>query len=128
MQDILACIPDPVVIVDSKNIVLAWNAAMEQLTGVQKTSVIGRNDCDHLFPFYDPARPALFSLFDASDVELNRYYPGAYRDGNAIVAPVRDKMEKEDPLSFFTIRAFPLRDPQDVRIGAMQIYSASRTR
>lgn len=121
MQDILACIPDPVVIVDSKNIVLAWNAAMEQLTGVQKTGAIGRNDCDRLFPFYDPTCPALFTLFDASDVELNRYYPGAYRDGTAIVAQVRDKTQKEDPLSFFTLRAFPLRDPEDVRIGAMQI-------
>ena len=76
MQDILACIPDPLVIVDNKNTVLAWNTAMEQLTGVQKTVAVGRNDCDQFFPFYNPARPALVTLFDAADDELARHYPG----------------------------------------------------
>ncbi|MGB9176898.1 MAG: PAS domain S-box protein, partial [Methanoregula sp.] len=121
MQDILAGIPDPIVIVDNENSVIAWNTAMEQLTEVQKTGVIGRNYCDHLFPFYDPTRPALFTLFEATDDELNRYYPGAYRDGTAIVAQVQDLTQKEDPLSFFTIRASPLHDPQGERIGAMQM-------
>ena len=76
MQDILTCIPDPVVIVDSKHAVLAWNAAMEKLTGVQGTGVIGRIDFCHHFPFYNPACPALFTLLDADDDEIKKYYPG----------------------------------------------------
>jgi len=121
MQDILAGIPDPVVIVDNKNAVIAWNTAMEQLTGVQKTSVIGRNDCDRFFPFYNSARPALFTLFDAADDELTRYYPGAYRDGPAIVAKVQNAMHQGNTLSLYTLRASPLFDPQEGRIGALQI-------
>jgi hypothetical protein len=91
------------------------------LTEVQKAGVIGRNYCDHLFPFYDPTRPALFTLFEATDDELKRYYPGAYRDGTLIIAQVQDLTQQEDPLSFFTIRASPLHDPQGERIGAMQM-------
>ncbi len=120
MQDILACIPDPVVIVDNKNAVIAWNAAMEKMTGVQKTAAVGRNDCDQFFPFYSPARPALVTLFDAADDELARHYPGAYRDGTAIVAQVQDTTHKGNP-ALYTIRASPLFDPQETRIGALQI-------
>jgi len=126
MQHILACIPDPVVIVDNKNAVIAWNAAMEQLTGVQKTVAVGRNDCDQFFPFYSPARPALVTLFDAADDELARHYPGAYRDGTAIVTQVQDTTHQGNP-ALFTIRASPLFDPQEARIGALQIIKPGPT-
>jgi len=124
LQDILACIPDPVVIVDRENAVIAWNSAMEQLTGVQKTGVIGRTDYDQLLPFYNPARPPLSSFFDASDDELERHYPGAYRDGTVITAQVRDLTKQDDPSVIFTIRASPLYDPQGLRTGAVLIIQS----
>jgi PAS domain-containing protein len=121
MQDILACIPDPVVIVDNTNAVIGWNAAMEQLTGIQKISVLGRKDYDRHFPFYDPGRSSLPDFFDLPDAELGRYYPGAYREGTTIIAHVGDPAHHRDPASCFTIRASPLQDPQGARIGAVQI-------
>jgi PAS domain S-box-containing protein len=124
MQDILACIPDPVVIVDRENAVIAWNSAMEQLTGVQKTGVIGRNDYDQLFPFHNPTRPPLSTFFDAPDDELERHYPGAYRDGTVIIAQVRDLTKQDAPSVIFTIRASPLCDPQGQRTGAVLIIQS----
>jgi PAS domain S-box-containing protein len=121
MQDVLACIPDPVVIVDRENAVIAWNSAMVQLTGVQKTGVIGRNDYDQLFPFHNPTRPPLSTFFDAPDDELERHYPGAYRDGTVITAQVRDLTKQDDPSVIFTIRASPLCDLQGLRTGAVLI-------
>lgn len=121
MQDILACVPYPVVITDHENCVIAWNAAMEQLTGIQKGQVAGRDDYEHLLPFNDPARPSLVTLFDATDEDLDRSYPGAYRQGTAITAPVRDRRHQEDPPVFLTVRASPLSDSEGVRIGAVQI-------
>jgi PAS domain S-box-containing protein len=121
MQDILAYVPYPVVITDHENCVIAWNAAMEQLTGAQKTEVIGRKDYDQYFPFYDPARPALVTLFDAEGGDLDRYYAGAYRQGTTIIAREQDRVHgKENPVCF-TVRASPLCDPQGARIGAVQI-------
>ena len=113
MQDILACIPDPVVITDHENRVTAWNAAMEQLTGVQKTVVAVSGNYEHLFPFYDADRPALVTLFDAADKDLDRYYPGAYRQGTTIIAQVKDLVHQNDPPVFFTINASPLQDPRE---------------
>ena len=133
MLEILAFVQNPTVIIDNRNVVISWNAAMEQLTGVQKTEVIGSNNFEHLFPFYNPGRPALCTLFDATHNDLDRYYPGAYREGSAIIAQVPDLTHKEEPSVFFTIRASPLCEPGGARIGAMQIlqsatpYSRDRT-
>ncbi len=120
-QDIIAFIPDPMVIVDGGNAVVAWNTAMEQLTGVQEAEVIGKKNYAHLFHFYDPACPFLFELFDANNEDLEGYYPGAYREGTAIVVPVRDPMQPDSPLGCYTIRASPLSDSKGNRIGAMGI-------
>jgi PAS domain S-box-containing protein len=125
MQDILTCIPDPVVIVDSKHAVLAWNAAMEKLTGVQETGVIGRIDFCHHFPFYNPACPALFTLLDADDDEIKKYYPDAFREGTTIIAQVKDRARQKVLSSCFTLRAAPLCDPQGTRIGALQIIQSA---
>jgi len=124
MQDILGCIPDPVVIVDRENAVIVWNFAMEQLTGVQKAGVIGRTDYDQLLPFHNPSRPSLSTFFDAPDDELERHYPGAYRDGMVIIAQVRDLTKQDDPSVIFTIRASPLCDMQGMRTGAILIIQS----
>lgn len=125
IQDIVAGIPDPVVIVDRENAVIAWNTAMEQLTGVQKAAVIGRTDYACHLPFYDPGRPALHTLLEADTEDLDRFYPGACRQGPAIIAQVRDPLHKMDPSFLYTIRASPLHDPEGERIGVMQVIRSA---
>ncbi len=122
LQDILGFIRDPVVIVDRAQCVAAWNMAMEQLTGVSEADVIGSHDFHHLLPFNDPSRPPLFSFFDTDNDRLTRYYPGAIRDGSAIIAQVRDMTHKD---GFYTLRVSPLLDPNGDRIGAIQIVQAA---
>lgn len=121
MHDILGAVRDPVVIVDSENRVAAWNAAMEQLTGAIKADSMGYREFGSLLPFNDSSRPPLFSFFDSPDEELRRYYPGARRDGSAIVAQVKDRSQQDELSGFFTIRVTPLCDPQGGRVGAVQI-------
>ncbi|HSA38913.1 MAG TPA: PAS domain S-box protein, partial [Methanoregula sp.] len=123
IEDILASIPDAVVITDHKNRVLAWNIAMEKVTGVEKANVAGRDDYEHLFPFYDPSRPTLVTLFDAADGDLERYYPGAYRDGATLVAQVQPLQNRKNLPGYFIHRVSPLSDLQGQRIGAVQIIS-----
>ncbi len=121
MQDILTCLSDPVVITDKENRVIAWNAAMELLTGKQKAEVDGRDDYEHLLPWYDPARPALFTLFDTPDRDLEQYYPGAYRQGSMIIVPIKNLVHQKGQPDFFSVRASPLRDPCGAMIGAVQV-------
>jgi PAS domain S-box-containing protein len=127
MDDVLTFIQDPIVIIDHKNTVVAWNAAMEQLTGVQKTGVLGRSDFDHLLPYHEQSRPPLFTFLDEPEISLQRYYPGAYREGSTIVAQVGRLISQEDPSGFFTVRVFPLTDTQGARIGAVQIIRSAAT-
>jgi PAS domain S-box-containing protein len=125
MQDILAFISDPVVIVDTENVVVGWNSAMEQLTGMQKKDVIGRNGYAPFIPFYSTARPSLLTFFDSPDEDLEQHYPGAYRNGTSIIAPLCDLAHREDESVAYTIHASPLCDPEGARIGAVQIIRSA---
>ncbi len=125
MHDILSFIQNPIFVVDQKNTVVAWNAAMEQLTGIQKTGIIGKSDFYHLLPFHDQSRPPLFTLLDEPEISLERYYPGAFREGSTIVAQEKKRAQHDEPAGFFTIRASPLCDLQGKRIGAVQIIQSA---
>jgi PAS domain-containing protein len=115
------------VIVDTGNTVVAWNAAMEQLTGKPAADVVGKKGFYKLLPFHDPSRPSLTELFDADDASLERHYPGAHRDGTAIVAQVRGPAGKTGTYLSFTIKASPILDPDGASLGAIEIIRQSST-
>jgi len=57
MIDFIECSADAVMAVDKKGLVIAWNAAMEKLTGVGKARVIGRGGYAHSVPFFGKPKP-----------------------------------------------------------------------
>ncbi|MDD4136837.1 MAG: hypothetical protein PHT99_02955 [Methanoregula sp.] len=95
------------------------------MTGIQKTGIIGKSDFYHLLPFHEQSRPPLFTLLDEPEISLERYYPGAFREGSTIVAQERKHAQHDGPPGFFTIRASPLCDLQGKRIGAVQIIQSA---
>ncbi len=52
LADILAFLPDPVLAIDTTGTVIAWNNAMENLTGVPATEILGKGDHEYSIPFY----------------------------------------------------------------------------
>lgn len=50
---------NPVFAIDKNGVVIAWNKAIEQLTGVEKKSIIGRGNYAHSLPFYGKPVPML---------------------------------------------------------------------
>lgn len=46
-------LPDAILILDNKGRVFAWNKAMEKLTGVKATKIIGKKNNVYSIPFYD---------------------------------------------------------------------------
>jgi PAS domain S-box-containing protein len=119
MQEILSVIPYPVIRVNEENAVVAWNPAMERWTGVLQDRIMGRTDFEPLLPFYDASRPSLFTLMDAPNNELEKFYPGAYRDGSAIITRVPDPARTGDFRAGFTLRASPVTGPGGARAGAI---------
>ena len=84
LEETIEFMPDPTFIIDKNHKVIAWNRAIESLTGVKREDVLGKADLQEAFLFYKGIRPILVSLLDLPPFELARSYPSVRRFGDSI--------------------------------------------
>jgi PAS domain S-box-containing protein len=86
LNDIIGFLPDATFVIDSEKKVVAWNRAMEEMTGVSKEDMIGKGGRVWTVPFYGEVRKHLLDLLDTDDPELASKYRCLRRKGNVISA------------------------------------------
>ncbi len=74
LADIIEFLPDATLIVGREGKVMAWNLAMERMTGVRKEDILGREHREAAAPFYGGPRPFLVDLLSVSDEETASRY------------------------------------------------------
>jgi PAS domain S-box-containing protein len=121
MIDIIEFLPDPTFIIDNEHQVIAWNSAIEQMTGVRKNDILGHADFAHAFPFYGTSRMILIDLIDASNDEIKKYYPDMKREGRSLVSKVFVPTLYSGQGAYLWTKASPLNDQEGKRIGAIEI-------
>lgn len=75
LYDIINFLPDATFAIDKEGKVIAWNKAIEEMTGVPACDMIGKGNYEYSLPFYGEHRPILIDLVSIPDEELtqNRY-------------------------------------------------------
>ena len=86
LSDIIEFLPDSTFVIDENKKVIAWNKAMEEMTGICKNDVLGKGDRVYSMPFYGDTRPILIDLVLEPDVVIAEHYPFLERRGNSIFA------------------------------------------
>jgi PAS domain S-box-containing protein len=86
LADIIDFLPDPTWVIDRQGKVLAWNRAMEELTGVPARDMLGKGDYEYALPFYGKRRPTLIDMVIEPQPGLEKKYPNLVREGRRIVA------------------------------------------
>jgi PAS domain S-box-containing protein len=73
----------PIFAIDRQGIVIAWNHAIEELTGIDARTIIGQGAFAYAFPIYGEPRPMLIDVIlkvaTGQNIEL---FPGITRDGD----------------------------------------------
>jgi two-component system cell cycle sensor histidine kinase/response regulator CckA len=76
LKNIIDFLPDGAVVIDPAGRVVAWNLAMEDLTGVKAEEILGKGNYEYALPFYGERRPILVDLVLRPQQDLE----GGYRD------------------------------------------------
>ncbi|MCF6366625.1 MAG: PAS domain S-box protein [Bacteroidales bacterium] len=71
---ILSSMPDASFVIDKNSRVTHWNNAMEKLTGIDASDIIGKGDYEYSLPFYGERKPVLIDLVKLKDGELKDKY------------------------------------------------------
>jgi PAS domain S-box-containing protein len=84
--DIIDFLPDATFVIDNGGLIIAWNHAIEAMTGVKADEILGKGDHEYALPFYGNRRPMLIDLALRSAGEVERSYYTFQREGEAVVA------------------------------------------
>jgi PAS domain S-box-containing protein len=83
---IIEFLPDPTFVINAEKKVVAWNRAMESMTGVHKADIVGKGEYAYSVPFYGEACPMLIDIIDRGDKEVESRYNNLERKGRRIYA------------------------------------------
>ena len=62
LYDIIEFLPDATFAIDKNGQVIAWNRAMEMLSGISKKDMVGKADYEYAIPFFGERRPILIDM------------------------------------------------------------------
>jgi PAS domain S-box-containing protein len=120
LADIIGFLPDAVLAIDDDGRVIAWNKAMEAMTGVPAADMLGKGDYEYSLPLYGERRPILIDLVLKDDEEIRKKYLSVQRDGEKLIS------ESFVPAVFgrkgahVWTAASPLFDTAGNRVGAIE--------
>jgi two-component system NtrC family sensor kinase len=119
-EDIIEHLPDPTFVVDKERRVIAWNKALEAMTGVKAEDILGKDNYEYAIPFYSCRRPALIDLiFEPGEDRNTLYYPNVQREGFALMAEATISPGKGKTLVVWA-KATPLFDDNGCLSGAIE--------
>jgi len=84
LSETIEFMPDPTFIIDWNHRVIAWNRALEMLTGVKRDEVLGKRDFGKAFTLFGEERPILVDILYLPPHELAKKYPQVRRFGDSI--------------------------------------------
>ncbi len=74
MRDIIDFLPDATFVIDEQGKVIAWNRAIEEMSGVTAESMLGKGEYQYALPFYGERRPIILDLLQTSNEEREKAY------------------------------------------------------
>jgi len=118
LSNIIEFLPDATFVIDRDKRIIAWNRAMEEMTGVSKIQILGTSD--YSLPFYGTRRPVLVDLLDLESEELEQKYIYVERKGTTMFAEANIPDFKGGKGIYLWITASPLLDSSGARVGAIE--------
>ena len=98
---------------------IAWNRALEEMTGFPASRFIGKKQSEYITAFYTEERPLLIDLIDQPDDRIRTYYPTFYRDGSSIIAESETTLLRGNTI-FVTIKVSRLYNQEGEITGAIE--------
>jgi PAS domain S-box-containing protein len=118
LSQIIDFLPDATFAIDLDGRVIAWNRAIEEMTGVKAEAMLGKGDYAYSVPFYGIQRPILIDLVFKSDAEIQQKYFFVRKEGECLLAEA-DVPVKGQHLVLSGI-ARPLSDSKGNLVGAIE--------
>jgi PAS domain S-box-containing protein len=111
---------NPVFAIDKTGVVIIWNKAMEQLTGVKSKEMVGKGNREYAIPFFGEPRPMLVDyIVISTDKRQSGKFPGIKRMGNTFIGEM-EKVKIRDKPMFLWGKGTAVHDGKGMLIAAIE--------
>ena len=116
LENIIDFLPDATFVIDREGEVIAWNRAIEEMTGVKSKDMLGKGNYEYSIPFYNEKRPILVDLVLKRDAEIECKYNRLDINGDVLFAENYMSVLSK----YLSAAATVLRDSEGRVIGAIE--------
>lgn len=120
ISDIVEFFPDAVLAVNKEKEIIIWNKAIEKMSGIPASKMIGKGNYAYTIPFYGERRPQLMDLVFKKNKKLSAKYKNIVRIGNTLTAEVFCNALYHNKSAWLSVKASPLHDESGNVIGAIE--------
>jgi PAS domain S-box-containing protein len=122
LENIINFLPDATFVLNNYGSVIAWNRAMEKMTGIPEKEMLGKCDLEYSVPFYKEKRPLLIDLVLGDKPSMESTYRYFEKVGDKITSEVFIPHFNDGEGANLWITASPLYDAGGTVTGAIESF------
>jgi len=119
LANIIDFLPDATFVIDKEGKIIAWNKAIEEMTGYLAKNMLGKNNYEYSLPFYGERRPILVDLILKPGSDWENKYTNIIRESGVLFA--EKYLDLKGQRVYSLLRASALYDSKNNLIGAIEI-------
>jgi PAS domain S-box-containing protein len=117
--DIIDFLPDPTFAINSRGEVIAWNRAIEAITGFGAEDMLGKGNYEYALPIYGIRRPILIDLVTDPNKVIEKQYSKIKRWEDGIYGQINAPLKGINRILWG--KAVPLYDDKGIINGAIEV-------
>ena len=123
LVDTIQSLENPVFAIDKSGTVIAWNKAIEQLTGVEASQMVGKGRQEYAVPFYGKQMPMLIDhIFLPPGSPAAANLPGIKKVGDTYIGEMEHVKIKGKPMLLWG-KGSPVYDGKGALIAAIEVIT-----
>ena len=119
LTNIIDFLPDATFVINNEGEVIAWNKAIEKMTGIKASDMLGKDNYEYALPFYGERRPILIDLVLKPQEEIESKYTSTTRRANEIAGEAYMPALRTGETYLYGIASI-LRDSTGNSVGAVE--------
>ncbi|MCA1917573.1 PAS domain S-box protein, partial [Methanospirillum hungatei] len=119
LSDIINFLPDATFAINRDGIIIAWNQAIEEMTGYSSEQMLGKGNLEYAIPFYGERRKILIDLIFESDDVVAERYSHIIHEKNVLIAEISLPRPKNQVVTLMG-KASPLYNSNGEIVGAIE--------
>ncbi len=119
LADIFNFLPDATCAIDNTGHVIAWNRAIEDMTGVPSAEMLGKGDYEYAIPFYGIRQKTLIDLIFEPDEIITKKYSHIIHQNDILIAETTLPHPKGKEVTLLG-KASPLYNQEGTLVGAIE--------